>query len=442
MEALESYACDCGIGVIIILNAIVLIIETDSRASGRRSPSWIYMTEWCFCIFFTVELVVRMIIYRFSFFDEHDRKHNILDLVVVSSDLVVKTTGTEFPIMILRVLRLGRVVRLFRMFTMFDELMLMMQSFLATMRSIFWACILLFCLLSLWSVVAVELIHPVNLKVADSGKYGDCERCSRAFESVMQANLTFMQTIIAGDSWGLVGVPVIEESPGLALIFLGALVTINFGVLNLILTVIVKVANDSAEHDVDKKMCERDRELKRVQQVVNEVCEVLDADKSGCLDLEEISKGFNECKAFAETMKDADWDQEDMEILFNLLDEDRSGSVTYKEFIEQFFKMKTHDEKKMLMILKGQMASLEARQLEQLDLLRSVLEVRSPVSPKFPVCDAGIARAPPWLDQAGVATPDAMSPILKDFQVHTAHRIPRLAKVDAQALTDVQSCES
>jgi hypothetical protein len=40
--------------------------------------------------------------------------------------------------------------------------------------------------------------------------------------------------VIAGDSWGTIAVPVIEAYPGTAFIFVGSLLTLVFGVLNLI----------------------------------------------------------------------------------------------------------------------------------------------------------------------------------------------------------------
>lgn len=50
----------------------------------------------------------------------------------------------------------------------------------------------------------------------------------------MHANLLLFKTVIAGDGWGEIAVPVIHEHPGTAFIFVGSLLTLVFGVLNLI----------------------------------------------------------------------------------------------------------------------------------------------------------------------------------------------------------------
>ena len=66
----------------------------------------------------------------------------------------------------------------------------------------------------------------------------------------MTANLLLFKTVIAGDGWGEIAVPVIEAHPGTALIFMGAYLTIVFGVLNLIVAVVVDTFADARERDV------------------------------------------------------------------------------------------------------------------------------------------------------------------------------------------------
>ena len=49
---------------------------------------------------------------------------------------------------------------------------------------------------------------------------------------LFEANLLLFKTVVAGDSWGQIAVPVIQENPGTLVIFIGSLVTLAFGVLN------------------------------------------------------------------------------------------------------------------------------------------------------------------------------------------------------------------
>lgn len=53
----------------------------------------------------------------------------------------------------------------------------------------------------------------------------------------MDANLLLFKTVIAGDSWGELAVPVIQKHPATAIIFVGSQLTLVFGVVNLIVAV-------------------------------------------------------------------------------------------------------------------------------------------------------------------------------------------------------------
>jgi len=89
--------------------------------------------------------------------------------------------------------------------------------------------------------------------------------------------------------------------------------------------------------------------------------------------LEELYRGFTDSDAFADTMAVMDLRREDLQIVFKILDEDGSGSVTYKEFIEQLHKMKSQDTQTMLIFIKGYVNELRLNVAEQLSLLKGEL---------------------------------------------------------------------
>merc|ERR1719361_3026003 len=142
------------------------------------------------------------------------------------------------------------------------ELALMLQGFKGAAKAVVWATVLVFFILTFWSLVSVELIHPIVRELAEQGKLDDCPRCSRAFRSVMEANLTWTQTIIAGDAWGKYSLPIIEEAPASSIVLVGALLTVNLAAMNLVLSVIVDAAVDSRESDTEIKLVEKERRFK------------------------------------------------------------------------------------------------------------------------------------------------------------------------------------
>ena len=111
--------------------------------------------------------------------------------------------------------------------------------------------------MTVWAMLIVEWIHPcVESMYENTDVFHDCgEYCLQATSSVMHANLLLFKTVIAGDSWGLIAVPVIQQHPATAIIFMGSLLTLVFGVLNLIVAV-ARFARPGKEYPAKLKSCE------------------------------------------------------------------------------------------------------------------------------------------------------------------------------------------
>ena len=81
------------------------------------------------------------------------------------------------------------------------------------------------------SASKVELLHPIASRLT----FGTCARCPHSFDSIFSASVTLFQQIVAGDNWGQISIPVLEEQPWTAILMLSILITISLGMLNLIL---------------------------------------------------------------------------------------------------------------------------------------------------------------------------------------------------------------
>ena len=103
------------------------------------------------------------------------------------------------------------------------------------LQALVWSFIFCFVIMTVWAMLLVEFVHPLIQELNDKdGTFANCPQCTRATSSVMSANLLLFKTVIAGDSWGEIAVPVIERYPLTAIVFTGSLLTLVFGVLNLI----------------------------------------------------------------------------------------------------------------------------------------------------------------------------------------------------------------
>eukprot|EP00927_Polykrikos_kofoidii_P000217 TRINITY_DN10089_c0_g1_i6.p1 TRINITY_DN10089_c0_g1~~TRINITY_DN10089_c0_g1_i6.p1 ORF type:complete len:527 (+),score=79.21 TRINITY_DN10089_c0_g1_i6:215-1582(+) len=254
----------------------------------------------------------------------------------------------------------------------------MTQGLGSSLRAIFWASCLLFITVLFASIVAVETIHPINLRVAADGVYGSCSRCPRAFESVEASMLTFTAQIIAGDGWSVLTVPIIEKEPLSAIVFVSVLLVINLWVLNLILSVIVDSAHEAREKDMQHALEQKREQFEHAKHSLAQVCKSLDANVDGVITQRELLKGYEENEEFRQHMAVLDAAKEDMPIVFHILDRDKSGTITSDEFVEQLHMMKSQDLHTMMVFLKHHVLTLEDLVRDQFSLMtREIGEIKS-----------------------------------------------------------------
>jgi len=325
----------------------------------------------------------RLYVLRRRFFDSNA---NTFDLLIVGIDLFLEIVALVahdviLSISVLRVLRVARAmrfVRAIRTLVIFRELYMMMHGFLSAMKAIVWAIVLLGVVLTLYSIVAVKIIHPLNKRLAEeSDVYDDCERCPRAFESVPASIMTFVQVIVAGDGGGVITVPLVEAHPSTTLFFLMVLVTVNLGLMNLILSVIVDKAQQAHSEDVEFHLQQRDEDCRRATKQLRNLAPELDKDGSGKLTLAELLQGYTDVPMFKESCTTMDVGHDDISSVFVLLDEDGSGDVDFKEFVEQLYTLKTQETKHMLVNIKSRMKELEGEVKKSMEHVKNQLALKT-----------------------------------------------------------------
>lgn len=342
---LESVWLNSALAVLIAFTVVLLVIETNYSATSAVVPRWVSLSSVVLLGVYAAESAVKVFVHRTRF---HEDRMSIIDIVVVSLDIAmaIAESGfgveTDFPVMLLRLGRAMRITRAVRMLTMFPELALLIKGIACSAMAIFWGVVLLTVILLFWSILAVMLIHPVNQEVTLKGYWEEagCERCPRAFESVQQSMLTFMQQILAGDSWGTVTVPIIEHSPAAALFFLSVFISLSLGAMNLLLAVIVESANEAKLLNLEQEARVKEDKYREACAQLHDLFRELDKDDSGTVSLDEVIEGFNKNEEFARILRTMDIMDKDLEVFFNMMDTDSNGQVEYMEFVEQIHKIK------------------------------------------------------------------------------------------------------
>jgi len=363
------------LGFSFLINGILVVLETDAHARGQEPAVWVDYINLALLVAYSMEISARFWVLRRDFFNSF---LNIFDTVVIIGDLIIhliqSMVGSMPSMSLLRVLRLVKILRSRDILLTFPEMHQMMKSLLQAASTIAWGGLTIFITLSIWSIIAVEFIHPLTVELARQGKYGSCERCSRAFSSVMASNLTFMQQLIAGDSWGEITIPLIEEYPYLIIYFAGVMMTVSLGIMNLITAIIVDRAAEARQDSLRAMAEKKDQDFRDAAEDLVRLFRDIDVDCNGTICKSELMEGFDTNQQFADTLRVMDVRKEDMETVFNIMDEDGSGDINYKEFAQQLHKMKTHDSHTLLIFIKFYVTEIRRKLSDQISLLEDEIK--------------------------------------------------------------------
>lgn len=353
-------------GIIILINLFLVIVETDAVAKKKDVPIWATSMSWMVLGSFVVEMMLRIFVERGDFWFDGC---NVLDFVLVATDVVCNLIGLvggeTFSITFLRIVRLCKLARVAKAFHVFPELRLMMAGLIGSVRAIIWGTVLLVFTVLVWSIIAVQFIHPLNMEVAETNKYAGCDRCARAYDSVFNAFVTLCQTAILGEGWADV-IPMIEHAPVTGAFFSAVEMSVGMAVLNLILGVVVDVASQARDHLRDEIENDKLMERNEVHSHLLEICRDMDKDGNGQISRDELFSGYVDNKLFRDALTYMDITEDDLGVLWSILDDDKSGWVTYTDFVTSTYKLKSSNTHFMLAYIRYYITSIKHKICEEM----------------------------------------------------------------------------
>jgi hypothetical protein len=299
-------------------------------------------------MFYSVECAIRLFIHGRTFFKH---KWNVFDLIVVFFGLfgrIMETVlghagGTNVEhFQILRSIRMFRLLRAARIVISFKELYSLICGLSSCLKTLFWAAGLVFLLLTMWSILSVEYLHPLIRNLTEEGYYSDCSHCHHAFKDIMSANLTLFG-IVSGGDWVELWRPAIERHPWTAAIIVCIIFTMVFGMLNLITAVIVDTAARAREADVMHMAKHKEFERQEAWEYFANLCLILDENHDGEISLQELQKGIREIPELSAQLSVLGVDDDDLQLVFDVLDSNQDGKITHTEFIRQLYKIQTYE---------------------------------------------------------------------------------------------------
>eukprot|EP00931_Biecheleriopsis_adriatica_P050563 TRINITY_DN29281_c0_g1_i1.p1 TRINITY_DN29281_c0_g1~~TRINITY_DN29281_c0_g1_i1.p1 ORF type:complete len:630 (+),score=90.84 TRINITY_DN29281_c0_g1_i1:56-1945(+) len=344
LKIVTSFYVEFLIGVLVLVDLILSVMEIDAQAKHRQPAEWIQFTAVGILIIYLLEFLTvtcalgwrRSMQHRWLWFDFFILVVGVVEIALQSmlqslTDLDVDQVGL---LRILRVVRVARVMKLIRKFRSLLELRKLLMMFVSCLRTLTWTMIVLVLLMILWAMVAVEFVHPVIEELGgETDQWEDCSWCNDAMSSVMNAVLTLFMTIVAGDSWGMLAMPVIKHEPLTAVVFVGSMITLVFGLLNLVVAVVVDTFAEQRARDVLSMAEDMENDHESDKKRLKKLFSRIDNDGSGDLNLNELIKAAHTIPEFRSRLRVMDIDIADLEQLFHMLDCDSSGTISSDEFV-------------------------------------------------------------------------------------------------------------
>jgi voltage-gated sodium channel len=212
--------------LVIIINGIVLGLETSDRAMDLAGPVLLSIDSFCLG-FFVAELLLKIYVLRGRFLKDG---WNIFDFIVVGISLVPQQAG-------LSVLRSLRVLRVLRMI-----------SILPTMRKVVGAMI--HALPGVGSVAGIVLILFYVGAVISTKLFGEAHP---DWFGTVGASLYTLFQIMTLESWSMGIVrPVMETHPHAWLFFIPFILVTTYTVINLVVGIIVSAMEERSFEDGTK----------------------------------------------------------------------------------------------------------------------------------------------------------------------------------------------
>lgn len=231
---------------LIVLNGITLGMAT-SKDMMLSYGHIIEFLDVMIIAIFTVEIAMRIYVYRVSFFKD---PWSLFDFFVVAISLVPANAG-------LQILRVLRVLRLFRLLTVIPQMRIIIGALIGVIPGIFSVSMVLMLFFYVFAIMATNLFG---------------ESFPQWFGTLGGSMYTLFQ-IMTLESWSMGIVrPVMEVYPHAWIFFVIYILLVTFIMVNLFIGLVVDAIFTIKEHDKEEV---EENEIKLLQSEIKELKELI-----------------------------------------------------------------------------------------------------------------------------------------------------------------------
>ncbi|CAK0909054.1 unnamed protein product [Prorocentrum cordatum] len=188
--------------VTILLNCAFMMYVADEEIKNPNDvPQWVRVGDILFLAFYTMEMVLKLVVHRQWFFCNANWKINTLDLTLVAADYISLTAsgGSGGALRLVRTLKqLGRITRTVRVMAHMKHLRVLVVCIEGSFWSLFWSVVMLLMVCGLFSLVLVQVVTSY---LVETGEAIEGTVFYDLFGSVGKSTLTLYKSATGGDDW-------------------------------------------------------------------------------------------------------------------------------------------------------------------------------------------------------------------------------------------------
>eukprot|EP00929_Paragymnodinium_shiwhaense_P012406 TRINITY_DN11957_c0_g1_i1.p1 TRINITY_DN11957_c0_g1~~TRINITY_DN11957_c0_g1_i1.p1 ORF type:complete len:720 (-),score=130.69 TRINITY_DN11957_c0_g1_i1:314-2356(-) len=252
---------------VIICNSLWIWAGTDASAAKMtvHQGDFERYVEWGFVGFYVLELSLKLFVYRWFFFVNQHSGWNIFDLCLVSISVFEQAVlpalqsddKASVDIKFLRILRLFKLAKLLRMVRVLQfvsNLRLFVSCLIGCGPSLFWAVIIIFMILLVFSMYLVQAMTMHVLAEGHNMREEHLETIREKFGSVFDGAVTLFQCVSGGTDWENAYSVIKATGSDNVAIFLFFVLFFVIAVWNIVTSIFIERTMEYAKPDIEGLM--------------------------------------------------------------------------------------------------------------------------------------------------------------------------------------------
>eukprot|EP00747_Dinoflagellata_sp_TGD_P056204 gnl/TRDRNA2_/TRDRNA2_149966_c2_seq1.p1 gnl/TRDRNA2_/TRDRNA2_149966_c2~~gnl/TRDRNA2_/TRDRNA2_149966_c2_seq1.p1 ORF type:complete len:738 (-),score=138.72 gnl/TRDRNA2_/TRDRNA2_149966_c2_seq1:25-2238(-) len=281
--------------LVIIVNAWFIGFQAEYALDHPSAPAsmLINIVNLSFCIYYTIEVILKLSVHKLYFFVNKERGWNWLDAMLVCSGIYdsvstfvlsdAEGSSASGMLRLLRLFKMAKMLRVIRVMRFFRELRLLMKPLIGSLRTLFWTCAMFSIIVYVFGIVFLQAASGVLVEDHTENKLTEDQR-SELYElwgSAVKSMITLYMAVTGGNDWGALAEPLKLAGYIYYFLFMMYVLFLSFAVLNVLTGVFVDAAMTYATDDRINVALENNSEETAVINKAEDACTAMGFDAAG-----------------------------------------------------------------------------------------------------------------------------------------------------------------